>query len=158
MRPSGRSAMYSGRRGPSFLPCSWPSCMPGDEIEPTTKRLGKFCKGFDQAADVLGRIGAGHAQHIGSSFTAMIGGPKSLRIEAKGGHCHLIGTKRYMVEEILSRMIGDCDDVVNRFPSIPDQPLLDSAVQVRTGTELRKQQRLDVVDGGDEFPAFPGHA
>ena len=47
--------------------------------------------------------------------------------------------------------------MVDRLPSIPDQPLLDSAIQTRAGTQLRKQQWLDIMDRRDELPALPCH-
>ncbi len=47
--------------------------------------------------------------------------------------------------------------MVDRLPSIPDQPLFDSTIQARAGTQLRKQQGLDVMDGRDELPTLPRH-
>ncbi len=88
----------------------------------------------------------------------MLGGPKPLGIEAQGGHGHLLGAKRNVRQEIAPRMFGDRNDVVELLPAIPDQPLFDATIEIGTGTEHRKQQRLDVMDGGHELSAFPGHA
>ena len=55
-------------------------------------------------------------------------------------------------------MFGDRNDVVELLPAIPDQPLFDATIEIGTGTEHRKQQRLDVMDGGHELSSFPSHA
>ena len=55
-------------------------------------------------------------------------------------------------------MFGDGDDMVELLPSVPDQPLFDATVEIGSAAKRRDQHRFDVMDGGHELSAFPGHA
>ena len=83
--------------------------------------------------------------------------PKPFRIEAERRHGHLFGEKRLMREKVSPGVFGDCDHMIDLLPAIPHQPLLNAAVEIHTGTEFRKQQRLHIVDRRDKLPALPAY-
>ena len=61
-----------------------------------------------------------------------------------------------LLNEVSPRGVRTRDDVIDFSPSISDQQLLDSGVQVYLRSKLRKQQGFRIMNSRHKFSARPG--